>query len=128
MATLEKRKEQLFKNPAMVCAIYLDPRFKCQLQNEPILRLVEATLVNQWERLKSLKNETVAAHAENADLENSTTSSNENFGNGYSELDDYFRQTGVESTDLNDIESGGSSRTTPNYNESRGYILTALQS
>lgn len=54
---LEDRKSQLIDHPAMLCALFLDPRYNCQLTNE---QKVEARkLVKSfWFRYKSIKSNT----------------------------------------------------------------------
>lgn len=32
--SLNKRKQKLLMNPLMICAIYLDPRYKCSIDND----------------------------------------------------------------------------------------------
>lgn len=55
---LEDRKSQLLDHPAMLCALFLDPRYNCQLSNE---QKVEARkLVKSfWLRYKCMKSNTM---------------------------------------------------------------------
>lgn len=46
------RKSVIFDNPAMVCALYLDPRFRCEIMhNEEVILQAKASLLNLWRRI-----------------------------------------------------------------------------
>lgn len=46
------RKEKIFNNPAMVCALYLDPRFRIEIiRNEDKRNQAKSMLLNIWRRL-----------------------------------------------------------------------------
>lgn len=54
---LEDRKSQLLDHPAMLCALFLDPRYNCQLTNEQ--RIEGRKLVKCfWFRYKNMKSNT----------------------------------------------------------------------
>lgn len=52
---IEKRKKVLLENPAMICAVILDPRFSSDIINEKNVSLAKSTLTDLYERLKHLK-------------------------------------------------------------------------
>lgn len=54
---IKRRKQKLLDTPLMLCSIYLDPRFKCDLDVYPYkLLLVKKTLEDLWERISNEKN------------------------------------------------------------------------
>lgn len=56
---LNQRKEVVFKNPSMVCALYLDPRFHTVVASDENLReQSKKQLLNIWRRLHVLQIET----------------------------------------------------------------------
>lgn len=53
LSCLEIRKDTIFNNPFMSCAIFLDPRFQSQIKNnEERMNEAKATLIKIWECLK----------------------------------------------------------------------------
>lgn len=52
---IEKRKKLLLENPAMICAVILDPRFSSDVINDKNISLAKSTLTDLYERLKHLK-------------------------------------------------------------------------
>lgn len=51
--TLSQRKAKLIDNPLMICALYLDPRYKCEVEkDENKVMVAKLTLENIWERVK----------------------------------------------------------------------------
>lgn len=53
---LNKRKKPLIENPLMRCAMYLDPRFKCDIDShEELVVFVKLTLESVWQRIKAVK-------------------------------------------------------------------------
>lgn len=52
---MTERKEDLFNNPMMSCALFLDPRFRNQIvRDENKMQEAKTTLLNIWQRLTSL--------------------------------------------------------------------------
>lgn len=53
---VNKRKSKLIETPLMICAVYLDPRYKCiiELDHEKI-QLAKMTIEHIWNRLTSVK-------------------------------------------------------------------------
>lgn len=56
--TLSQRKSKLIDHPLMICALYLDPRYKCEIiHNRDKVQLAKLTLENIWERVRRVRNE-----------------------------------------------------------------------
>lgn len=55
LAALEEKKKDLLQNRAMLCAVYLDPRYKSDLTDNQVA-LVKITLGNLWDELQSTSN------------------------------------------------------------------------
>lgn len=54
---LSKRKTKLVDHPLMICALYLDPRYKCEVVNDQNkVKIAKLTLENIWERVKLVNN------------------------------------------------------------------------
>lgn len=52
---LDERKKTIFNNPAMLGAIYLDPRFRCEiLRDQQLIDQSIKTLLNLWRRIITL--------------------------------------------------------------------------
>lgn len=57
---LTQRKTKLVDNPLMITALYLDPRYKCEMESdENKVMLAKLTLENLWERVKFARGEVV---------------------------------------------------------------------
>lgn len=54
LQSLENRKEDLIMNKAMLCAIFLDPRFRANLTNAQVAN-VKLSLINMWDDIKTMK-------------------------------------------------------------------------
>lgn len=55
---LKERKIPLISNPLMRCAMFLDPRFKVDIDSNNELRIfTKLTLQNIWQRIQSVKND-----------------------------------------------------------------------
>lgn len=52
LTNMEKRKHVLLENPAMLCAILLDPRFCCELKDEKKEKAID-TILNLWKKIKA---------------------------------------------------------------------------
>lgn len=53
MEKILKREKELLNYPAMLCAIYLDRRYRKELKNYDHIEIAKRTLANQYERLLS---------------------------------------------------------------------------
>lgn len=80
--SLHARKRYLLENPALVSAVYLDLRFKCEL-NEEEVNLAKLSLIRLWNRLQELNKP--------KETEIHTTPYNK-------KLETYFSQKGFSST------------------------------
>lgn len=53
---LDSRNEFIYKNSAMLCAIFLDPRYRTEiLCNRELVEEAKQTLTNLWNRIQSIK-------------------------------------------------------------------------
>lgn len=65
LENLKNRKSALLKHPAMLCAIFLDPRVHRELQSDAAeYKIATMTLANLNEKLFQLKGETTSTHTE----------------------------------------------------------------
>lgn len=93
--TLSQRESKLVDHPLMICSLYLDPRYKCELMNDhEKVQLAKLTLENIWERMKSVKKESGdltegAAAAKKNDKE-------ENMKSFFEELDQMYGSMGID--------------------------------
>lgn len=55
LASPEERKKDLLQNRAMLCAVYLDPRYKSDLTDNQVA-LVKITLGDLWDELQNINN------------------------------------------------------------------------
>lgn len=99
LKTLEKRKGQLLDNPAMICAVILDPRYSSEIDNDEKIRLAKLTLSNLWKRyevnmIDSEQNESNGCHQ--AEISNHSD-------DDASLLNAYFAQKGLRQSVLEPI-------------------------
>lgn len=53
---LNDRKRKLLENPLSMCATFLDPRYKCEIDRDhEKLRFVEKTLEHLWDKMRCEK-------------------------------------------------------------------------
>lgn len=72
---LEKRKDVIFKNPLMNCALFLDPRFNLIIvRNETKMCEVKENLLQIWRRLIILQNTNTNANANESELDKLSSS------------------------------------------------------
>lgn len=91
--SLDKRKNQLFENPAMICAVLLDPRYSSEVIQEEKIRLAKLTLMNLWERHSQFNSKD--------DSENNNDSSNgTGVDNDTNLLNSYFVRKGLRASAL----------------------------
>lgn len=96
---LSQRKEKIFSNPFVACAIFLDPRFRSQIMNnEEKVAQAKETLINLWHRI----NET-SVQEESQPNELASISSSVDF-NESDELDKFLGFTQSNNNRLTDIE------------------------
>lgn len=94
---LDERKHTIFDNPAMLCAIYLDPRFRGEiLRNDNLVRKAIERLSNLWRRLCSFREELMNSSlmddtAQSTDLNLSIDFDNPDILNDYLSLNESAR-------------------------------------
>lgn len=97
--SLFKRKDKIFENPLMACALYLDPRFRRQIMNnEEKVKQAKETLINLWHRIKNVQIE------DNQNSNVTASGSNSTGFNGSDELDKYLGFTPQKTNSLTEIE------------------------
>lgn len=70
--SLNQRKQCIFNNPAMLCAIYLDPRYRGEISNdENLVGQATQMLANLWRRLNIFRPELANKSAINLSTESS---------------------------------------------------------
>lgn len=81
-----ERKKAIFNNPAMVCALYLDPRFRCEIMhNEQMKEQAKQSLLNVWRRINYIRHN--ESQAEFRSAGNDTAIQSTNNCSGSSDLD-----------------------------------------
>lgn len=56
LAEMKNRKNDLFENPAMLAAIYLDPRYRHDIENDDDkVRAAKMIIAKLWQRLQMVK-------------------------------------------------------------------------
>lgn len=97
LSALLNRKDQLINHPAMLAALYLDPRFRSEvLKKQSSVDVAKSTIENIWERICDLKiNETTVdtCHVE--------TDSFEFELDGHEELDAFLESAQISSVQEN---------------------------
>lgn len=105
-STIKIRMEKLLQTPMMVCAMYLDPRYNCELKDDPNkIITAKLTLLNLWERLQKIKaknTKSVDSNQLNFTVEsigsNVSDLSEGNIESYLAELDKHYADKGVQST------------------------------
>lgn len=95
---LHKRQQDIFNNPAMLSALYLDPRYRGEiLHDEQLVNRAKRMLSNLWRRLNYLNEEEKNATATNSSTEASSLDTSIDFNNT-ERLDNYLsRRNGSQS-------------------------------
>lgn len=106
LKTLEKRKGQLLDNPAMICAVILDPRYSSEIDNADKIRLAKLTLSNLWERY----NVNMTDPEQNKPNEYDRVELCNNSDDDVSLLNSYFTQKGLRQSDLEPIRNSDASK------------------
>lgn len=89
---INSRKPKLLDTPLMMCALFLDPRYKCAIDSDyEKIQLAKMTLEHLWERLKSVKNSASRELLVEAPIVNTT--SEDNMESFYAELDLHFNES-----------------------------------
>lgn len=93
---LLQRKSKLLENPLMLCALFLDPRYKCNIDTDPEkLMFVKITLENLWQRMKTVNG--VEDQPENLIL-TTDISSEDDMSKYYVELDAHYGAMGIQNS------------------------------
>lgn len=98
---LDQRKKKLVDNPLMICAIFLDPRFKCEMDAYPQkIIFAKLTLEQLFDRIKSMKNN----NETNIDVVSveACNKSTEDMSDLYAELDEQYCDMGLQSRQCTD--------------------------
>lgn len=91
---LNSRKDKLLKNPLMLCAMFLDPRYKCDVDSDPEkVVLVKLTLEKLWSRIKTVK-QCEPSNDRTPNVE-SSIASEDNFTDLFEQLDKQYDAMGV---------------------------------
>lgn len=76
LQSMAKRKHSLLDNPAMLCALALDPRFCSELDDEQ-KKISKNALLNLWKKMKSFENKKALSHLNPIALDDSGSSTDE---------------------------------------------------
>lgn len=117
---LNKRKKELIANPLMRCAMFLDPRYKCDIDcNHELVIFVKLTLENMWQRIRSIKNDGRTDEMESENRNSNKTSDDLCMNDLYAELDaEYAKRTECNSHNL--------SPSRPDFSKSKSDIAEAI--
>lgn len=86
---INNRKSKLVDTPLMLCAVFLDPRYKCTIEaNHEKVQLAKMTIEHIWTRLKMVK-----GVESNDDEEETPTEKKKTIEDYYADLDQYLNQT-----------------------------------
>lgn len=97
---LDKHKNKLLNDPLSLCAIFLDPRYKCDICKDPEkVRFVETTIRNLHERIKVAK---VGELTESKGNEPKKSNTSGDVNSLYEELDAEYDAIGHSTEDKND--------------------------
>lgn len=97
------RMQKLTNTPLMICALYLDPRYNCELKNDPSKILIaKLTLLEIMDRLKKITNlpneveqiqQNITADSINSNISDLSDGNMESYLN---ELDKHYEDEGVQ--------------------------------
>lgn len=121
---MSERKSQMVDNPLMLCAIYLDPRYKCELDLNPEkLQFVKITLENIWERMALVKSGVQPDMNEAPSEALNNSKDEDDMHLYYSELDKHYCEMGLNSAtvdqDLTNIDRS-------NFTQDKNKIAVAI--
>lgn len=86
---MNNRKSKLIETPLMLCAIFLDPRYKCTIESDyEKIQLAKMTIEHIWNRLKLLD-----GNVSNEDEKESSAVNDDNIDAYYAELDLHLNET-----------------------------------
>lgn len=128
-ATIKSRMEKLLDTPMMICALYLDPRYHCELKGNLIkIGLARSTIIDLWQRLKKIQNLSHSNETQQHDISSNSIHSNTsdlsdgNMESYLKELDKHYEIQGFQCT--NSVPIGENNNLTADQEE----MLTALKS
>lgn len=104
---IAERKNMMLGNRLMLCALYLDPRYKCEIdQNDDKMRLVKQTLSLIWDRVKLIRN---GARPDDIahNISNESDEQPENMNKYFDELDQHYSEMGLQTAAANDSHTSG---------------------
>lgn len=118
---LNQRKALLVENPMMIAALFLDPRFKCELETDPEkLMFAKLTLESIWQRIKSVKN---SGEINNEEVNNQMpNTSADNMNDLYEELDDQYKEMGLQCN----TDGKSCSMESPDFSRDKSDIYVAI--
>lgn len=103
---MSARKHVLFDNPAMLVAIYLDPRYRHHIETNPEkVRLAKMTLANLWERIQMIKNDAEQTLTNTEPINVSSDTSNDDLEYLCAQLDKHYEQQGITSINSDKTET-----------------------
>ncbi|XP_031626200.1 uncharacterized protein LOC116342650 [Contarinia nasturtii] len=117
---LDIRKKRLIENPLMQCALFLDPRFKCELDGDSERTIfMKLILDNVRNRIQSIKNDNEQTEEEetNSEVPNKST---DNMNDFYTELDQQYEASGIGAL------GGDFSTISPDYSKDKSDIAIAV--
>lgn len=127
---IQLRKQKLLDSSLMLCSIYLDPRFKCDLDVYPDkLALVTKYLEDLWERISNEKNyeEISSVNQSSIQITEEAASealfTNDNIGHYYEYLDQQYDRNGINSISFSNNEIVNEN---PNFNAVKTVIAEAI--
>lgn len=126
--SMNARKSKMIDNPLMLCALYLDPRYKCELDAYPEKQqLVQLTLDSIWHRMKLVKRESAPEiETEVSTTQITNTSQSETMNTFYDELDKHYGNLGLQSRTVDQGLSGANLARDSNLAEALHAYETAI--
>lgn len=120
---LNERKHKLTENPLMLCALFLDPRYKCEIYSEPEkVRFVKLTIENLWKQILTVKN-AGRSQTNVVDKTGATNTTTDNVEDLFDELDQQYSLMGIQS---GAIGQSFSSMDHSNFSRNESNISAAL--
>lgn len=93
---LNERRKPIMDNPLMRCAVFLDPRYKCDFDSdEEIVIFVKMTLEHIWQRIQSVKNDKHKA-SEIVNGNKVQNKSSDTMNDLFDELDEEYKRKMIE--------------------------------
>lgn len=123
LVALEKRQKQLLDNKTIMTAVYLDPRYRSDIEECPDKEeLVKHHIQDIWNKVQSLKNPPTASNEDVVELSDSDSSDDD----VHNILDKHYQQKGLNATSLtgNHIDKA---ETTTNLFKRKVHILDQVE-